>query len=124
MHKVWESIVATYCFYKCVNLLRGDQMKLMRFGPKGQEKPGLIDVAGNIRDLSSIVDDISGEQLLPDNLASLSDVDVQSLPIVEQGVRIGACVGNVGKFICIGLNYADHAAEANMPIPEEPIVFT
>lgn len=96
----------------------------MRFGPKGQEKPGLIDTAGNIRDLSSIVDDISGEQLLPDNLASLSDVDVNSLPIVEQGVRIGACVGNVGKFICIGLNYADHAAEANMAIPEEPIVFT
>ncbi|HBY88802.1 MAG TPA: 2-hydroxyhepta-2,4-diene-1,7-dioate isomerase [Colwellia sp.] len=99
-------------------------MKLMRFGPKGQEKPGLIDTAGNIRDLSSIVDDISGEQLLPENLASLSDVDVNNLPIVEQGVRIGACVGNVGKFICIGLNYADHAAEANMPIPEEPIVFT
>ncbi len=96
----------------------------MRFGPKGQEKPGLIDTAGNIRDLSSIVDDISGEQLLPENLASLSDVDVNNLPIVEQGVRIGACVGNVGKFICIGLNYADHAAEANMPIPEEPIVFT
>lgn len=99
-------------------------MKLMRFGPKGQEKPGLIDTAGNIRDLSSIVDDISGEQLLPENLASLSDVDVNSLAIVEQGVRIGACVGNVGKFICIGLNYADHAAEANMAIPEEPIVFT
>ncbi|WP_352297788.1 fumarylacetoacetate hydrolase family protein [Pseudoalteromonas sp. 20-MNA-CIBAN-0454] len=99
-------------------------MKLMRFGPKGQEKPGLIDTAGNIRDLSSIVDDISGQQLLPENLASLSDVDVNNLPIVEQGVRIGACVGNVGKFICIGLNYADHAAEANMPIPEEPIVFT
>lgn len=99
-------------------------MKLMRFGPKGQEKPGLIDTAGNIRDLSSIVDDISGEQLLPENLASLSGVDVNSLPIVDQGVRIGACIGNVGKFICIGLNYADHAAEANMPIPEEPIVFT
>ncbi len=99
-------------------------MKLMRFGPKGQEKPAILDADGNMRDLSSVIDDISKEQLLPENLASLSDVDVNSLPIVEQGVRIGACVGNVGKFICIGLNYADHAAEANMAIPEEPIVFT
>lgn len=96
----------------------------MRFGPKGQEKPAILDADGNMRDLSSVIDDISKEQLLPENLASLSDVDVNSLPIVEQGVRIGACVGNVGKFICIGLNYADHAAEANMAIPEEPIVFT
>lgn len=99
-------------------------MKLMRFGPKGQEKPAILDADGNMRDLSSVIDDISKEQLLPENLASLADVDVNSLPIVEQGVRIGACVGNVGKFICIGLNYADHAAEANMAIPEEPIVFT
>jgi 2-keto-4-pentenoate hydratase/2-oxohepta-3-ene-1,7-dioic acid hydratase in catechol pathway len=99
-------------------------MKLMRFGPKGQEKPAILDADGNMRDLSSVVNDISKEQLLPENLASLADVDVNSLPIVEQGVRIGACVGNVGKFICIGLNYADHAAEANMAIPEEPIVFT
>ncbi len=96
----------------------------MRFGPKGQEKPAILDADGNMRDLSSVVNDISKEQLLPENLASLADVDVNSLPIVEQGVRIGACVGNVGKFICIGLNYADHAAEANMAIPEEPIVFT
>ncbi len=99
-------------------------MKLMRFGPKGQEKPGLIDVDGNIRDLSSIVDDITGSQLLPEKLAELSKVNIDSLPIVDSNVRIGSCVGSVGKFICIGLNYADHAAEANMPIPEEPVVFT
>lgn len=99
-------------------------MKLMRFGPKGQEKPGLLDVDGNIRDLSSIVNDISGSQLLPENLAQLSKVEVEGLPIVDKDVRIGSCVGSVGKFICIGLNYADHAAEANMPIPKEPVVFT
>lgn len=96
----------------------------MRFGPKGQEKPAILDAEGNIRDLSSIIDDISKEQLLPENLAALSNIDMKSLPIVTEDVRIGACVGNVGKFICIGLNYADHAAEANMAIPEEPIVFT
>ncbi len=96
----------------------------MRFGPKGQEKPAILDAEGNIRDLSSVIDDISKEQLLPENLAALSNIDMKSLPIVTEDVRIGACVGNVGKFICIGLNYADHAAEANMAIPEEPIVFT
>jgi 2-keto-4-pentenoate hydratase/2-oxohepta-3-ene-1,7-dioic acid hydratase in catechol pathway len=106
------------------SLLIGEQMKLMRFGPKGQEKPGLVDIEGNIRDLSSIIDDVAGKQLLPENLVELSQVEVNNLPIVDNNVRIGACVGSVGKFICIGLNYADHAAEANMPIPEEPVVFT
>jgi 2-keto-4-pentenoate hydratase/2-oxohepta-3-ene-1,7-dioic acid hydratase in catechol pathway len=106
------------------SLLIGEQMKLMRFGPKGQEKPGLVDIEGNIRDLSSIIDDVAGKQLLPEKLVELSQVDVNNLPIVDNNVRIGACVGSVGKFICIGLNYADHAAEANMPIPEEPVVFT
>jgi 2-keto-4-pentenoate hydratase/2-oxohepta-3-ene-1,7-dioic acid hydratase in catechol pathway len=99
-------------------------MKLMRFGPKGQEKPAILDAKGNIRDLSSVIDDISKEQLLPENLAALSNIDIDTLPVITEDVRIGACVGNVGKFICIGLNYADHAAEANMAIPEEPIVFT
>lgn len=96
----------------------------MRFGPKGQEKPAILDAKGNIRDLSSVIDDISKEQLLPENLAALSNIDIDTLPVITEDVRIGACVGNVGKFICIGLNYADHAAEANMAIPEEPIVFT
>lgn len=99
-------------------------MKLMRVGPKGQEKPVILDADGNMRDLSSVIDDISKEQLLPENLVALSNVDMKSLPVITEDVRIGACVGNVGKFICIGLNYADHAAEANMAIPEEPIVFT
>ena len=96
----------------------------MRFGPKGQEKPAILDADGNMRDLSSVIDDISKEQLLPENLAALSNIDIDTLPVITEDVRIGACVGNVGKFICIGLNYADHAAEANMAIPEEPIVFT
>jgi 2,4-didehydro-3-deoxy-L-rhamnonate hydrolase len=99
-------------------------MKLMRVGPKGQEKPVILDADGNMRDLSSVIDDVSKEQLLPENLVALSNVEIDSLPVITEDVRIGACVGNVGKFICIGLNYADHAAEANMAIPEEPIVFT
>lgn len=96
----------------------------MRVGPKGQEKPVILDADGNMRDLSSVIDDVSKEQLLPENLVALSNVEIDSLPVITEDVRIGACVGNVGKFICIGLNYADHAAEANMAIPEEPIVFT
>ncbi|WOH36164.1 fumarylacetoacetate hydrolase family protein [Thalassotalea fonticola] len=99
-------------------------MKLLRFGPKGQEKPAVLDSEGNIRDLSTVISDISGDQLLPENLQKLANVDVEQLAIVDKDVRLGSCVGSVGKFICIGLNYADHAAEANMAIPEEPIVFT
>jgi 2,4-didehydro-3-deoxy-L-rhamnonate hydrolase len=98
-------------------------MKLLRHGPAGQEKPGLLDSNGEIRDLSGVIDDIAGDQLLPKNLAKLTEVDPSSLPLVAEGVRIGACVGRVGKFVCIGLNYADHAAESGMPIPEEPVVF-
>lgn len=99
-------------------------MKLMRVGVKGQEKPALLDRDGNIRDLSSVIDDVSGQQLLPENLEKLSKIDVSDLPIIDSESRIGACVGAIGKFICIGLNYADHAAEANMPTPVEPVVFT
>ena len=99
-------------------------MKLLRFGPEGREKPGMLDAEGNIRDLSSFCPDISGTTLLPENLARLSALDITTLPIVENGVRIGACVNNVSKFICVGLNYADHAAESNMPIPSEPEVFS
>ncbi|RKP45041.1 ureidoglycolate lyase [Pararobbsia silviterrae] len=98
-------------------------MKLLRFGERGQEKPGLLDANGRIRDLSSIVADIDGSVLGDAELAKLRKIDPASLPLVAQGVRIGACVGRIGKFVCIGLNYADHAAESNLPIPSEPVVF-
>jgi 2-keto-4-pentenoate hydratase/2-oxohepta-3-ene-1,7-dioic acid hydratase in catechol pathway len=98
-------------------------MKLLRYGPLGQEKPGLLDAAGTLRDLSAHVADIGGAALSPDSLARLRAIDPSTLPAVPGTPRIGACVGAIGKFVCIGLNYADHAAESNMPIPAEPIVF-
>lgn len=98
-------------------------MKLLRYGPVGQEKPGLLDPAGKIRDLSAHVKDINGASLDDATLAKIRALDLQSLPVVDGNPRIGACVGNIGKFICIGLNYADHAAESNLPIPAEPVVF-
>jgi ureidoglycolate lyase len=98
-------------------------MKLLRYGPKGQEKPGLVDADGVMRDLSSVVDDIAGDVLGDASLARLRGVDPSTLPRVPDGVRIGACVGRVGKMVCIGLNYADHAAESNLPVPAEPVVF-
>lgn len=97
-------------------------MKLLRFGPKGQEKPGLLDADGILRDLSAHVDDIAGATLSDAALASLAALDPASLPAVDLD-RLGPCVGNVGKFICIGLNYFDHAAEAGMAVPGEPIIF-
>jgi ureidoglycolate lyase len=98
-------------------------MKLLRFGPHGQEKPGLLDATGTIRDLSGIVDDIAGNVLSDAFLAKLRDVDPTTLPAVSGQPRIGPCVGRVGKFVCIGLNYADHAAESGLPVPAEPVVF-
>lgn len=98
-------------------------MKLLRYGVKGSERPGLLDSDGQIRDLSGVVRDISGVVLEPETLAKLDAIDPKSLPLVQGNPRLGACVGGVGKFICIGLNYADHAAESNMPIPSEPIIF-
>jgi len=98
-------------------------MKLLRYGPEGQEKPGLLDSEGRIRDLSGHVADIADEVLTPEGLAKLAAIDVASLPLVEGSPRLGACVGNVRKFIAIGLNYADHAAESGMPVPAEPVVF-
>ncbi len=98
-------------------------MKLVRFGPRGSEKPGLVDADGRIRDLSDLVVDVAGSTLAPETLARLAEVDPTVLPIVADDVRLGPCVGRVGKFVAIGLNYADHAAEAGMAIPEEPIVF-
>jgi ureidoglycolate lyase len=98
-------------------------MKLLRYGPKGQEKPGLLDAEGKIRDLSKVVDDITGATLTEAGLAKLRAADVASLPVVDGNPRIGPCVGRIGKFVCIGLNYADHAAESNLPVPTEPVIF-
>ncbi|HTH62918.1 MAG TPA: ureidoglycolate lyase [Paraburkholderia sp.] len=98
-------------------------MKLLRFGPQGQEKPGLVDADGRIRSLEGKVADIAGDALSDAGLAKLRAIDPKSLPLVEGNPRIGACVGQVGKMVCIGLNYADHAAESGMPVPGEPVVF-
>ncbi len=98
-------------------------MKLLRYGPKGAEKPGMLDADGGIRDLSGVVADIAGAVLTPEGLAKLAAIDPATLPRVEGAVRYGPCVGQVGKFMCIGLNYADHAAETGAEIPKEPILF-
>ena len=102
-------------------------MKLLRYGEAGAEKPGLLDAQGSVRDLHGIVDDIAGETLTPSGLAALRDIDPQTLPVVlgepQQSLRLGPCVGGTGKFICIGLNYADHAAETGASIPPEPVIF-
>ncbi|WP_066258348.1 fumarylacetoacetate hydrolase family protein [Hydrogenophaga flava] len=102
-------------------------MKLLRYGSPGQEKPGVLDAQGRVRDLSGVIADVAGAALLPESLARLRGLDLNSLPLVagtpQQDLRLGACVGQVGKFICIGLNYSDHAAESGMPVPPEPVVF-
>lgn len=97
-------------------------MKLLRFGNKGQEKPGILDQDGNIRDLSSVVKDIHGP-VLANELDKIKAIDLSSLPKVADDVRLGACVGDIGKFICIGLNYSDHATETGAEVPSEPVVF-
>jgi 2-keto-4-pentenoate hydratase/2-oxohepta-3-ene-1,7-dioic acid hydratase in catechol pathway len=98
-------------------------MKLVRYGAPGREKPGMIDANGKIRDLSKVVDDISGDALSPAGLAKLKKLKPEKLPLVKGKPRLGACVSGVGNFIAIGLNYSDHAAEAGMQIPKEPIIF-
>jgi len=98
-------------------------MKFLRYGETGQEKPGLLDADGNIRDLSAHVSDLSGAVLSPEALARLGSLDVSALPKVEGNPRLGPCVAGTGKFICIGLNYADHAAESGMAVPPEPVIF-
>jgi 2-keto-4-pentenoate hydratase/2-oxohepta-3-ene-1,7-dioic acid hydratase in catechol pathway len=98
-------------------------MKLVRFGAPGREKPGMLDAQGRIRDLSKVIPDIAGDELSPTRLAKLRKVNVDKLPLVRGTPRIGPCVGKVGNFIAIGLNYSDHAAESGMPVPEEPIIF-
>lgn len=99
-------------------------MKLLRYGSAGAERPGLLDSQGNIRDLSEHITDVAGDALQPAALDALRKLDPESLPLVSDASRLGACVGNVGKFICIGLNYADHAEETGAEIPQEPIIFS
>jgi ureidoglycolate lyase len=98
-------------------------MKLLRIGAKGAEKPAILAEDGTIRDLSGLVGDIAGQTLTPEGLARIRATDIGVLPKLDANDRIGPCVGSVGKFICIGLNYADHAAETGAPIPAEPIIF-
>ena len=98
-------------------------MKLLRYGPQGAEKPGLLDAGGTIRDLSGVVGDIGGATLSDEGLDRLRGLDTAKLPEVDPRVRLGPCVGGIGKFICIGLNYSDHAAETGATVPPEPIIF-
>ncbi|KAB2886664.1 MAG: fumarylacetoacetate hydrolase family protein [Albidovulum sp.] len=102
-------------------------MKLVRYGARGAERPGILDAKGHVRDISGVVVDIAGETLQPATLGGIAGLDPESLPLVpgvpQAGLRLGPCVGRVGKFVCIGLNYADHAAESGLQVPPEPVVF-
>lgn len=98
-------------------------MKLVRYGAPGAEKPGLIDADGNVRDLSGKIDDVAGAAIAPESLIALSSLDAAALPLVEGNPRLGPCVAGTGKFICIGLNYADHAEESGLAVPPEPVIF-
>jgi 2-keto-4-pentenoate hydratase/2-oxohepta-3-ene-1,7-dioic acid hydratase in catechol pathway len=108
---------------KAASLVNGENMKLLRYGPVGQEKPGLLDANGDLRDLSAVVGDISGAMLSDAELDKLRAIDPLSLPKVEGTPRLGPCVGAIGKLCCIGLNYSDHAAETGAAIPKNPILF-
>lgn len=98
-------------------------MKLLRFGERGKEKPGLLDSDGQIRDLSGVIDDVDGSTVSPQGIDKLRAVATESLPVVEGSPRLGPCINGVGKFVCIGLNYSDHAAESGMAVPSEPVIF-
>lgn len=98
-------------------------MKLIRYGSAGLEQPGVLDANGVLRDLSGVIPDVSGDVLLPETLAKLQSLDLTALPQVQGTPRIGPCVARVGKFICVGLNYSDHAAESGMAVPKEPVLF-
>ena len=99
-------------------------MKFLRYGQPGAERPGLIDADGKVRDLSGLIPDLAGEALAPAALAKLAAADIAALPVVDNPGRLGPCVGRTGKFLCIGLNYADHAAETGAEVPSEPVIFT
>ena len=99
-------------------------MKLLRYGESGYEKPGMLDDNGVIRDLSGFVNDIADEILSPKSIEKLKSINFESLPVVKGKQRLGPCIGNVGNFICIGLNYSDHAKESGMDVPEEPVIFS
>ena len=98
-------------------------MKLIRYGEPGLERPGMIDRAGRLRDLSGVVADVAGAALSPESLSKLLELNPENLPAVAGSPRVGPCVASVGKFICIGLNYSDHAAESGMAVPQEPVIF-
>jgi hypothetical protein len=99
-------------------------MKLLRHGPKGQEKPAMLDAQGQVRDLSGVIADLRADMLTPNSLARLRAIDPTSLPLVANPGRMAPPWSGMGKFICVGLNYADHAAESGMPVPAEPVLFT
>ncbi len=98
-------------------------MKLVRYGAQGAERAGVVDAEGRVRDLSMLLPDIGPEQVTPRTLAALAAIDVSRLPLVDEGVRLGSPIGQIGKIVCVGLNYRDHAAEANMAVPKEPVLF-
>ena len=98
-------------------------MKLLRYGNKGSERPAMLDQSGIARDLSGIITDVAGDALSRESLAKISAIDPSTLPAMAGSYRVAPCVGTVGKFICVGLNYSDHASESNMPVPTEPIIF-
>jgi 2,4-didehydro-3-deoxy-L-rhamnonate hydrolase len=112
-------------FVELINNLNnyGEEMKLLRYGVPGQERPAILASDGSIRDLSSVVPDLAGQWLLPESMEKLRKINVSTLPKVAGQPRLGPCVGGVGKFVCIGLNYSDHAAESGMAVPREPVVF-
>jgi 2,4-didehydro-3-deoxy-L-rhamnonate hydrolase len=117
------TISKQFCL-KLVLIKRELKMRLLRFGEKGSEQPGILDKNGEIRDLSSHVSDICPDTVTPDSLNRIRQLDIEELPKIASPTRYGPCVGKVGKFICIGLNYADHAEESGMDIPKEPEIFT
>ena len=98
-------------------------MRLVRYGERGAERPGLVDTQGLVRSLEGVIDDIAGEVLLPQGLDRLRTLEPSQLPVIDAGVRFGPCVNGVGKFICVGLNYSDHAAETELEVPDEPVLF-
>jgi len=98
-------------------------LKLLRIGEQGKERAAVLDAKGRLRDLSALIIDVGGETLLPENLAGLVTTEISALPVIEGPRRVGPCVAGVGKIVCVGLNYRDHAAEAALPIPSEPILF-